>query len=255
MAVHIVSGASRGVGEAIAAQLLDRGDQVAGIARHRSSRLGQAAAEAAGRLRWYERDLSDPATIDTTVAEILRDTDAARAELVTFFAAAARLEPIATAGGSKSSLTEDIDTALRLNLVAPAAMTHRLLAELGTAGPRIRIVLLSSGASQRPMPGLGIYGASKAGLNSFVASVQAEVDLRASVGRVAIWAVSPGIVDTSMQTTMRAQDPAALPERDTYRSWHAEGQLASPDAAAGKIISVIERDDLPPGSYIHARDL
>lgn len=252
MATHIVSGASRGVGEAIAARLLERGDCVAGIARSRSARLDRLAAQAAGRLFWYERDLSDPGRVDATIDQVLSDTGAADDRLVSFFAAAARLEPIGTAGMPP---TAEIDATFRLNLTTPVAMTHRLLQALARSAATLRIVLLSSGASRRPMPGLGIYGGSKAGLNAVVASIQAELDQREVGGRAAIWAVSPGIVDTAMQETMRAQDPAALPERDTYRSWYAEGQLSSPEEAAARVISVIERDDLQPGSYIHVRDL
>lgn len=252
MATHIVTGASRGVGEAIAAEFLKRGDRVVAIARGSSKRLEELAGPAANRLFWYHRDLSDPAVAGATIDELWAGTPIAEDNLITLFAAAAVVEPIGTAGAPQ---TAEIDRAIRLNLTAPVAMAHRLLAKIGDTGPPVRIVLLSSGASLRPMPGLGVYGASKAALNAFVATTRAEFEMGRSGASAAIWAVSPGVVDTAMQESLRTQGSDALPGRETYRRWYEEGTLLSPEGAAKGVISVIEREDIAPGSYVHADDL
>lgn len=257
MNYYIVIGASRGVGAAIVEHLLAPDAVIIAVSRSESDDLRSLARERGGTLHWLSRDLSDPSTADSLIKEIAGIVeDYGRQDpprRIALFLSAAQLQPIGVAGTLPS---DAVDAAVRLNLAMPITVTQQFLRYFGDASCPIREVLLSSGASRRVMPGLSVYGATKAGINAFVRSVQVEIDGAPERFQDAkLFAVSPGKVDTAMQDTLRTADPAALPERDVYQRWKDEGTLSSPAKAADKLISILTRNDLEPGGYIHMSDL
>ncbi|MFW5694539.1 MAG: SDR family NAD(P)-dependent oxidoreductase [Alkalispirochaeta sp.] len=257
MNYYIVIGASRGVGAAIVQHLLAPDAVIIAVSRSESEYLHQLARKQGGTLHWLSRDLSDPLAADTLMEEIAgilgKGDEQTQPERIALFLSAAQLHPIGVAGTLTSSA---VDAAVRLNLATPITVTQQFLRRFGELPCPIRAVLLSSGASQRVMPGLSVYGATKAAINAFVRSAQVEIDGAPETFRdVKLFAVSPGKVDTAMQDTLRAADAAALPERDEYRRWKDEGTLADPAEVARKLVAVLTRDDIEAGSYVHMTDL
>lgn len=271
MNYYIVIGASRGVGAAIVAQLLSPEAVVIAVSRSGSDELTALAQERNAPLHWLSRDLSDPVAADSLMEEITAivnthgdpdqpqhqadtpDQRRAQPELVALFLSAAQLEPIGVAGTLDSGA---VDAAVRLNLSTAITVTQQFLRHYGAAPYPVRGILLSSGASQRVMPGLSVYSATKAGMNAFVRSAQVEINgAPEKFPDVKLYAVSPGKVDTAMQETLRGTDAAALPEREIYQRWKAEGTLATPAETARKLVALLTRNDLEPGSYVHMTDL
>ncbi len=275
MNYYIVIGASRGVGAAIVAQLLSPDAVVIAVSRSESDELTALAQERNAPLHWLSRDLSDPVAADSLMEEITaivntpgdpdqppdqtdthdqrHDQQRAQPKLVALFLSAAQLEPIGVAGTLDSGA---VDAAVRLNLSTAITVTQQFLRHFDAAPYPVRGILLSSGASQRVMPGLSVYSATKAGMNAFVRSAQVEIDgAPEKFSDVKLFAVSPGKVDTAMQETLRGTDAAALPEREIYQRWKAEGTLATPAETARKLVALLTRTDLEPGSYVHMTDL
>lgn len=243
---NLVTGASRGIGRAIVEGILAVGETVTGVSRSVAPWRDRAGATP------VLADLSDPG-VAARITDEFCDRIPDGAGTVTFIANAAQLSPIGLVGELNPP---DTAAAVSTNLVTPIVMTDRLIARLTQVDsvPRaLRIILVSSGAAQRPMPGLSVYGAGKAGLNAFAASVQAEAAVRGMDLRV--WAVSPGIVDTGMQETLRDQPVHRLPEGDLYRRWYEEGQLRTPADAAATILGLRDREDLEPGRYYHINEI
>ena len=118
----------------------------------------------------------------------------------------------------------EIAAAMTINVSAPllfsAALARRHAGEL-------RILHVSSGAARHPYPGWSIYGASKAALDHHARCVAA--DGRA---KLRICALAPGVIDTDMQTTIRASDAADFPLKDKFVALKAEGRLSTPQGAA-----------------------
>ena len=251
MQYHVISGASRGVGAALVEQLLTPTASVFGISRTTPDQLVDRARRQGLPLHWLPADLRDPSGADSLIDSIAATVGDRPPEIAALWVAAATLDPIGPVGTLDSAA---VDAALRLNLAAAITLTQRFVAGFAGFGCPLRVVLLSSGASERVMPGLSVYSAAKAGLNAFARSAQDEA-VRSGLGDVAIYSISPGLVDTGMQETLRTRGTDRLPERDQYRSWRADGRLASPAAVAARLATLVNRDDLPAGRYLHIDDL
>jgi len=181
-AVAIVTGASRGLGRAIAAALLDRGWTVVGDAR----RDLHAAASAlhSPRLIAIPGDVSDPSHRDAVVG-------AARAAgtLRLLVNNASALGPSPRPRLADYPLTE-LRTVYEVNVVAPLALAQAALPALTAAGGVI--VNVTSDAAVEAYPGWGGYGSSKAALDQLSAVLAAESDA------VTVYAFDPGDMRTEM---------------------------------------------------------
>lgn len=168
---YIVTGASRGLGAAIVDALLGPEATVYAVSRSVNEDLIARSAEKGGSLRWFQHDLTDPTVVDPLVQRIARMVDETHPSMIGVFVNAAQLHPIGQAGTLDPI---EIDRAVRLNVVHPIALVHRIIAAFRDRPIPIRIVLISSGASQRVMPGLSVYSATKAAINAFAKTLQAE---------------------------------------------------------------------------------
>ncbi len=158
----LVTGASSGLGAAIALEMAAQGWKIA-IGARREDRLAETAekARAGGAAEVY--------------AGALDVTEAASVER--FFAASENALGVAdvivnNAGASRFHWLEETDTRwlrreIETNLIGPILVTHRALAPLLAAGTPGDVVMVSSDAARRPRPGQLAYGASKAGLENY----------------------------------------------------------------------------------------
>jgi NADP-dependent 3-hydroxy acid dehydrogenase YdfG len=158
----LITGASSGLGAAIAVEMAARGWKVA-IGARRADRLAETAekARAQGAAKVYAGDLD--VTDDASVER--------------FFAASEQALGVAdvivnNAGASRFHWLEETDprwlrSEVETNLIGPMVVTHRALAPLLAAGTEADVVMVSSDAALRPRPGQLAYGASKAGLENY----------------------------------------------------------------------------------------
>jgi len=233
--VTIVTGASRGLGLALAQQLRQRGHRLLTLQRQPAAVLASATG---ALLEQWSVDLADP----LPVARRLRDWIAAlpRAEVASLTLvnnAALLVEPGPLAGA-------DLDTvsrAARASLEAPLLLTAAFLeAGAGLGVPR-KVLQISSGLGRHAMAGSAVYCAVKAGLDHATRSLALEEARRPSGARVC--SLAPGIIDTDMQVQLRGGDPSAFPEQARFASYKAEGRLDSPDSAAAKVLAYLDRAD------------
>jgi len=223
MNAAIITGVSRGLGEALAARLLALHWTVVGIGRKSAARLGGE------RYRFVTADLADVDAIERTLSGPMREIAQAGPHAVACINNAAVAGPVGIGG----RLPQDqIAASFAVNLAAPAAIANlfcRIFAEVPLDR---RIVNISSGAAHTPLPGIAPYCAAKAGLEMLTRTLAAEQ----GPNGVRVVSLRPGIIDTGMQTLMRSHSEDVLPTAAMFKEFHAQRQLVAPDVVAAKIV-------------------
>lgn len=213
-----ITGASSGIGQALARHYIDAGWAVALVARRAAALTAwcQAQAWPAARWRVYGADVADTDSI------VAAGTACLAAQGVPDLV-------VASAGisiGVDSAVRADLDVLARtlaVNNVGLAASFHPFIAPMRQRGSGT-LVGIASMAAIRGLPGHGAYCASKAGVVSYCESLRGE--LRGSGVRVVT--VLPGYVDTPLTRGNRYRMPFMLtPERFAERAARAIGRGAS----------------------------
>jgi benzil reductase ((S)-benzoin forming) len=224
MHYYLITGASQGLGRALAEAILARPDtHVLGISRH--------ATIEHPRYQHQPLDLSDIEAVEHNLGKIfLARPDA---QSITLINNAGILGEIGYTGELPN---EHFQFVFDLNVVAPAMLMNTFLSAYGNLSGIPRTILnITSGAAQRPVDGWAAYCASKAALNSLSETAQKEQELRGS--GVRIWALAPGVVDTAMQEHIRTAEVAQFSEQEKFAGLHSEGQLQSAPIAANHILA------------------
>ncbi|WP_024303117.1 SDR family NAD(P)-dependent oxidoreductase [Pseudogulbenkiania sp. MAI-1] len=243
----IVTGASRGLGLALCADLLARGYAVAALARTQGEGLPKLAESHPGQLHWFSADLSDPAQQDSAIELAL--TSLPQGDRLLLINNAGVVWPVAQAGHYDDNALRH---ALSLNLMAPMVLCNRFLAATGAWNDR-RILNVSSGAAVKAYAGWGVYGSGKAGLDHF--SRHLVVEQAASAKPVRVAAVYPGVVDTDMQAEVRHAAPEQFPDLPRFLALKQEGALDTPEAAAGKLLDYLLSDRFGEQAVVDIRAL
>jgi 3-oxoacyl-[acyl-carrier protein] reductase len=184
--VALVTGASRGIGRAIAAKLAAQGATVVAAARERNAAgTVDAITAAGGRAEVASVDVGDAAAIEALVAGALERHG--RIDIL-----------VNNAGIAKDQLMlrmkrEDWDAVIATNLTAAFALTQAVLKPM-IRQKGGRIVCISSVVGQSGNAGQANYAASKAGLIGFAKAVAQEVGSR----NITVNVVAPGLIETDM---------------------------------------------------------
>ena len=233
-----ISGASSGIGQALAATVPWDGARVIAVNR----RPAEAASE------HLDVDLADPASWAVVGESFRRELASFAGERVVFIHAAGSLDPI----GYAADVDRDAYRAnVVLNSAAPQVLGQLFLAAARRVEADRHLVMLTSGAARSVYPGWTSYGAAKAAVDQWVRNAGAE---QAERGGVRVVAVGPGTVDTAMQAQLRETTPDQFPQRQKFVDLHAGGKLTAPEDAARAIWSLLDRD-LANGTVTDLREL
>ncbi len=215
--VAVVTGASRGIGRAIAVDLARSGADVALFGRDTLALEETKAACVAGRAA---------TNVTVHVGDVAREDDLS-AGIDAVLQAHGRIDvAVANAGQAKDGLIlrfrgDDLDRLLDVNLKSAfylsAAVAKPMMKQRGGA-----IVLISSIVGLAGNPGQSAYAASKAGLLGLGKSLAKELGSR----NIRVNVVAPGLIETAMTTAM----PAAA--REHYLSTIALGRAGAPEDVA-----------------------
>jgi 3-oxoacyl-[acyl-carrier protein] reductase len=215
--VAVVTGASRGIGRAIAVDLARAGADVALFGRDTvaldETRAACEEARAGARITTHVADVASEAAVNEAVAAVLNEHG--RVDVA-----------VANAGQAKDGLIlrfkgADLDRLIDVNLKSAfylsAAVAKPMMKQRGGA-----IVLVSSIVGLAGNPGQSAYAATKAGLLGLAKSLAKELGSR----NIRVNAVAPGLIETAMTTEM----PEAA--RAHYLNTIALGRAGTPEDVA-----------------------
>jgi benzil reductase ((S)-benzoin forming) len=249
----ILTGASRGLGAAMAEQLLRPGASLLCLSRNLNPALAAIATTHDATLEQWSVDLAEPAAAATRLATWLADHEGADFDSVTLINNAALLTTIAPL--EDSDPTEQV-RALRVGLEAPLLLTAAFLR--ATRGWRARregrckVLNISSGLGRVAMASQANYCAVKAGLDHLSRSVALDQAHAAHPARIV--SLAPGVIDTGMQVLLRSGAPERFPDRDRFVQLQAAGRLDSPATAAAKVLRYLDRSDFGDEPVADVRD-
>ncbi|WP_252925927.1 SDR family oxidoreductase [Aliihoeflea sp. 40Bstr573] len=239
----IVTGHSRGLGEAIAAALLDKDVDVLGLARRGSADLASAAGSKPTEITI---DLGDVAALaDRTLSDRI-EAFCAGADRVFLVNNAGTVKPIGPVGTGGA---EAIAKAVTLNVTGPLVLADLFQAVAAPVKDR-RILHISSGAGRRGMAGWSVYCATKAALDNHARAVKED-----AIAGLRVSSLAPGVIDTDMQADIRGSSVEQFPAIDQFKAMKADGVLASPAEAGAKIAAYLLSDDFGNDAVTDLRSL
>ncbi len=247
--LSILTGASRGMGLAMARELLVRGGTVLCISRQTSPELEMLAKAHGTPLIQWKHDLAQPEAVAAALQAWLDWQDPIAFSTATLINNAGVIPPLVPMQQAQAS---DTSQALRVGLEAPMLLTSAFLA--ATAEWRVlrRVLNISSGLGRRAMASQAAYCAAKAGMDHFTRCLALDQAHSANPARVC--ALAPGVIDTDMQVQLRSSDPASFPDQAGFAGLHNNGQLTSPTQAAQRILAYLEQPDFGTLPVADVRD-
>ncbi len=237
----IITGHTRGLGAALLDVFVgDEHTTVVAMGRRRS-------AHVALDLRQVVVDLRSPTDAARALADALDVADWTTISRVVLVNNAGVLPPIGPIG---TRAVSDITDAVNVNLATPIALSNELLRLTADLDVERRIAQISSGAAINPYSGWATYCATKAGIDHFTRCLALEAPPRFRVASIA-----PGVIDTDMQTQIRASSVADFPQQPRFVSLHRDGHLASPAQTAQRLYRYVMGDGFGDPAVVDLRTL
>lgn len=229
--VALVTGASSGIGRAVAVRLGRAGMRVA-VAARREDRLAALVSEADGaEMLAVPTDLRDAFAI-AALFDTVRDRWGGVDVLVNN-AGLGHASPLMTGD------TEHWREMLEVNVLALCVCTREAIADMRSRGDDGHVVHISSMAAHRVPPGSGVYSATKHAVRALTEALRQELGHAGSAIRVS--AVSPGFVETEFAEHYHGTPDAAARTYGRY-------PVLQPEDVADAVAWVLSR---PPHMQVH----
>ena len=218
--MFIVTGVSKGLGQAIVSALLKEGVNVIGIGRSHQFKDP--------KFSFIECDLSNIESIKRIKLPVFKGP-------LTLINNAGILGNIKRLSDQKAL---DIAEVLLVNTIAPAELTNVVYNSLESK-QHFRLVNISSGAANSAIPSWAAYCASKAALNMLTEAFFMEEKEKGN--DIVAYAVSPGVIDTEMQHQIRSANPSAFSAVQKFINFKDQEELFSPKEAAKRLLLLLKR--------------
>ena len=227
----IITGASKGIGKALAEYLSENNEnRLYLIARNfdeteiKNSKI-------------FNFDLSENTDIRDLMDDIFASINLKTSQRVVLINNAGVLKPMAFSGNDKD---HEIVNNISVNLIAPMLLTSNLIKKLKEFNGEKKVINISSGAGKSPYAGWSSYTASKSAIDMFTKSVALEQ--KTLLNGVKIVSFAPGVVETDMQTEIRNSNKEDFPLVDRFVDLKNNNALLKPNIVAEAISNLIFND-------------
>jgi benzil reductase ((S)-benzoin forming) len=245
----VLTGASRGMGLAMAEQLIAAGHDLLCISRTHNDSLGLRATAKGVRCEQWPQDLAraDAAAIRLEAWLAARAGEGyASVTLINNAALLPRVAPLAQIPPM------EVADALRIDLEAPMLLAGAFLRATDNWQAQRKVLNISSGSGRRPMASQATYSAAKAGMDHFTRCVALEEAGKPNGAKLC--SLAPGVIDTDMQTQLRGADPKEFADIGYFVDLKEKGVLNTPAEAAARVLAVLSRPDFGANPVADVRD-
>ncbi|WLR47674.1 (S)-benzoin forming benzil reductase [Halobacillus litoralis] len=236
MQYAVVTGASRGLGEAIARQFILKSVNVVAVSRSGNEELKDLADEKGVDFHHVSCDLSDIDDLNRGLNQMVEYVFHKDTHYVYLVNNAGVIEPIDTVGQLEA---DAVQKHMQVNVTAPMLTVNRFVKEANERDISLGIINITSGAAEKTIHGWSTYSSSKAAINRFTQTLALEQQGRGH----SILAYSPGVIDTDMQGEIRSSSEDAFADVEKFRKLKEEGELRSPDEVANVLMNLLEEPD------------
>ncbi|WP_144558598.1 SDR family NAD(P)-dependent oxidoreductase [Shouchella miscanthi] len=245
MRIAIVIGSSKGLGAAVVKQLLEEQYEVIGFSR----------TEAPKEIHTHPSfthvpfDASHVATRQDIFSNVFASINVSLATEMLFIYNAALINPVGRLGTlEKVSFSQQVE----VNLVAPLELSNLFIQSVQSLTISKRMLFVTSGVASKPISGWSGYSSSKAGLNMIVHSIAKEQEDASSPVLVA--GFNPGIMDTTMQQTIRHFQENQFPSVAQFKRFHESGRLQPASIVARSLIRCLQNPTFANGQIVRVDD-
>ena len=247
---YIITGASRGFGLDMARELTGEGVTFHLVSRSDMNDVASELQDTGAKVHCWQQDLSrigDIRDLMGQIAEYISPSDDGQLTLINN---AGMLDPMGPAG--KYDITV-YQTNLEVNFVAPLMLTHAFIELFQDLTISKRVIMISSGAANKPYFGWSHYCSTKAGVDMFVKVIGIEQEQQSYP--IEIVAFNPGRISTDMQAVIRETPEEDFPMvNDFVKAWK-EGLIGDSREIAGRLVRLIQSDYIPSGKVLSHRDI
>lgn len=236
--LFILTGASRGMGLAMATKLLKPGNTLLCISRKTSDALVRESSQSGATLLQWTQDLAQSAVAGARLNQWLREQSHSGFTSAVLINNAGMIPGI---GPLSEADADDVRQALHVGIEAPMQLTAAFLRATEGWSARRKVLNISSGLGRRAMASQAVYCAAKAAMDHFTRCVALEEALKPQ--GAAVCSLAPGVIDTDMQTQLRRANASAFPDQQAFIDLKNNGLLSSPEEAAGRVLAYLARAD------------
>ncbi len=238
MNYYFITGSSKGLGKALAELLLQNENNFI---------FGYARSSSIIHQRYYHKhvDFANLEAVQKIKFPELKD-----AKKVVLINNAGIVGEIKHVGNLSNQKIIDCYT---VNLIVPSMLSNEFVKTYQKTNAEKLVLNISSGASQSAIDGWSVYCASKAGLDMFSKVLQEESNINTT--NIKVLSIAPGIIDTEMQQQIRNTDSQNFSNINRFVEYKKNGDLASAEDTAKKIIRFINEPNLSKNVVCSVRDL
>jgi len=231
--IIVITGASAGLGRALALEAGRRKAKIALLARNRAAleEVRRLVIDSGGEAVAIPTDVGNQKAVSLAFAEI--DSRWGRMDIL--FNVAGVVEPVKPLVKIED---DDMLQSLLVNVLGVYAASREAVKIMQTQLTGGTIINITSGAAVKAYVGWSMYGSQKAAVDQFTRIVAEEVKETS----IRIAAISPGPFESRMQQVMRSSDEADFPMKKKFVDLHESGVLPTPEEIAPMFLDIALAD-------------